>query len=226
MSWRIAALRVRRLRHRHGVRGNVLAQCWQRPLPSTATDWRDSHFLACDAEMSGLDVGQAELLSLGWVDIDGGAIQLDSAEHHLIRPQASVGQSATIHQLRDCEFDDASSLSEVLERFLAAAAGKVLVFHNAVLDLAFLDRACLGLFGSPLLMPYVDTLALEHRLLTRRNPQIGEGQLRLQACRDRYKLPDYGAHNALVDALATAELLAAHASKRAAGGKLALGALL
>lgn len=35
------------------------------------------------------------------------------------------------------------------------------------------------------------------------------GDLTLAGCRVRYGLPDYPAHNALVDALATAELLLA-----------------
>jgi len=203
------ALALRRLPYLKRVKGSVLAQCWQAPLQYTSNDWRRCSFLACDAEMSSLEVEQGELLSLGWVAIDAGSVPLATAEHHLLRPHNSVGQSATIHQLRDCEFDEALEPQAVAERFLAAAAGRVLVFHNANLDLAFLDRACRQLYGAPLLLPYVDTLQLEHRALLRRDIAIKSGDLRLQACRSRYNLPDYPAHNALVDAVATAELLLA-----------------
>ena len=55
-----------------------------------------------------------------------------------------------------------------------------------------------------------ETVGLEHRLLTRRDQPILQGDLRLQACRERYGLPPLPAHNALSDALATAELLLAH----------------
>jgi DNA polymerase-3 subunit epsilon len=75
-------------------------------------------------------------------------------------------------------------------------------------------------------MPCVDTLVREHKLLNRREVPIKSGDLRLQACRDRYNLPPYPAHNALLDALATAELLIAHAKHRSAGQKLSLGELL
>jgi DNA polymerase-3 subunit epsilon len=159
--------------------------------------------------MSSLDVREGELLSLGWVVIDSGAIPLGSGEHHLLRPDRSVGQSATIHNLRDCEFAEALQPEEVAARFLDAAAGRILVFHNASLDMAYLDQASRQLYGAPLLLPYVDTMQLEHRALVRRDIAIQAGDLRLQACRDRYNLPDYPAHNALVDALATAELLLA-----------------
>lgn len=159
--------------------------------------------------MSSLDVREGELLSLGWVVIEEGSVPLASAEHHLLRPDRSVGQSATIHNLRDCEFDQALQPEEVAARFLDAAAGRILVFHNASLDMAYLDQASRQLYGAPLLLPYVDTMQLEHRALVRRDIAIQSGDLRLQACRNRYNLPDYPAHNALVDALATAELLLA-----------------
>ena len=55
---------------------------------------------------------------------------------------------------------------------------------------------------------------------------IKSGDLRLQACRDRYNLPPYPAHNALIDALATAELLVAHASHRSGRKEFTLSRLL
>ena len=219
-------LRLRRLYRRARARGTVLQQCWQQALPSTASDWREVTFLVCDAEMSSLDPTEGELLSLGWVVVQNGEICLDSAEHHLLKASASVGQSAVIHKLRDCELQDAEPLGTAIERLITLAAGKVLVFHHAVLDMAFLNLAAHELYGVPMLLPTVDTLALEERLLRRRQQVIKAGDLRLQGCRSRYGLPDYPAHNALIDAIATAELLLAHAGKRAGSGTLSLGQLL
>ena len=42
------------------------------------------------------------------------------------------------------------------------------------------------------------------------------------ACRRRYQLPDYHGHNALWDALATAELLLAQLAHRSRGSRLVL----
>ncbi|WOJ93847.1 3'-5' exonuclease [Congregibacter variabilis] len=201
-----------------------IAAVWDAPLPGTSSSLRDLSFLVCDAEMSGLDPAQAELLSLGWVRVDGLEIALGTAGHHLIRNRRSVGQSAAIHQLRDCELSAADDVSEVLHAFLKAARGCVLVFHNAALDTAFLDRAAKRVFGTPLLLPTVDTLLLEQRLLQRQERPIGQGDLRLGACRDRYGLISHEAHNALADALATAELLLAHVARR--GPDLTLRQLL
>jgi DNA polymerase-3 subunit epsilon len=221
--WR---LRLRRLVYARRTAGTALQRCWQTPLPATGTDWRRVSFLVVDAEMSSLDVREGELLSVGWVAVEAGGIRLDSARHYLVKAQKSVGQSATIHSLRDCELRDAQSGDRVLAHFLEAAAGKVLVFHNAALDLAFLNRVSKEAFKAPILLPAVDTLLQEEALLRRREQPIRPGDLRLHACRERYGLPPYQGHNALLDALATAELLLALVAHRSGGRPFPLRQLL
>ena len=220
------SLGLRRLPYTRRVTGSALQKCWQTPLPSTGTDWRRVSFLVVDAEMSSLDVKEGELLSVGWVCVADGAIALDSARHYLVKAENSVGQSATIHHLRDCELDGAETQEEVKNRFLAAASGKILVFHNAALDVAYLNKMSRKILNAPILLPTVDTLLQEKNLLERRDIPIKSGDLRLQACRDRYNLPSYPAHNALLDALATAELLIAHVKHRASDQPFELGQLM
>ncbi|MEP1472310.1 MAG: 3'-5' exonuclease [Halieaceae bacterium] len=219
-------LMLQRRYWRGRAKGPLKDDCWQQPLPARGSDWQDLAFLVCDAEMSSLDPKEGEILSLGWVVVDRGGVVLGSAEHHLVKPAGTVGDSATIHHLRDCELQDAEPVKHVVERLIGAASGKVLVFHNAILDTAFLDRVTSQLYGTPLLLPTVDTMLLEERLLRRREQVIKSGDLRLQACRTRYGLPAYPAHNALVDAVATAELLLAHARARSLRGSLTLRELL
>ena len=72
----------------------------------------------------------------------------------------------------------------------------------------------------------MDTLLQEEFLLRRREQAIKSGDLRLHACRERYGLPTYQGHNALLDALATAELLVALAAHRSGGKPFALRRLL
>ena len=215
-------LKLRRMWYARKVAGTALQKAWNTPTPPGGTDWRDVSFLVCDAEMSSLDVTEGELLSLGWVCIEHGAVVLESARHYLLKARNSVGQSATIHQLRDCELEEGISEPELLQLFLSAAAGRILVFHNAALDTSFLSQLSYREFGAPLLMPTADTLLLEQAKLRRNDAPVMPGDLRLQACRERYNLPNYPAHNALIDALATAELLQAQARHRSGGEHFAL----
>lgn len=184
-----------------------LSQCWQQTRIASSQRCIDTEFLVVDCETSALNVNQGEILSIGWVLIKDQRVQVGSADGYLFKPQRTVGQSAIIHQLRDCDFSEAIDAAEIMERFLTAASGRVLVFHHAVLDLAFLNQLSVQFYGAPLLMPVVDTLLVEQQQMRRRNQPMHADSLRLAQCRQRYGLPEYPGHDALVDALSTAELL-------------------
>ena len=197
-----------------------LAEAWDRPPPGAATPVEELAFLVCDAEMSGLDPVQDELLSIGWIAIDDAELRMDSTAEVLLASERGVGQSATIHRLRDCELRDGLSLDVALRRFIAAAVGRVLVFHNTPLDMAFLNRAASRCWGLPLLLPSVDTLRIEERRLRHRDEALTEGCLRLPNCRTRYGLGAHRGHSALTDAIATGELLLAQIAARGSGLRL------
>lgn len=214
-------LRLRRkLWRRRHVLPPALEAVWTAPLPAAGSRVENLSFLVCDAEMSGLDASQAELLSLGWVAIDNLEVCLGTAKELLLRPRRGVGQSATIHRLRDCELQGGLEPEAALEAFLEAVRGRIPVFHNASLDTAFLDRVSRDAWGLPLLLPAVDTLRIEERRLRRRSDVVPEGAVRLAACRERYGLGAFGAHAALGDALATAELFLAQVAARGPGLRL------
>jgi DNA polymerase-3 subunit epsilon len=208
--------------------GNLLLNCWDKSFNPFGLEafikCSEAEFLVADLEMSSLDAKEGEILSIGWVIIKKGKIQLASAEHHLLKTKKSVGQSATIHNLRDCELDQGRNMMFVVERFLQLAAGKVLVFHHSPLDMAYLNKASHELFSSPILLPIVDTLSIEKKNLLRTQDHIKTGELRLSECRSRYNLPAYPAHNALMDSLSAAELLLAQLDRK--GNKVPLADML
>lgn len=203
-----------RSRYRRRTHGSALARCWASSTPLLSQPWLETEFLAIDTETSALSPAEGELLSIGWVLIQGGRVITRSAEHHLITNRRGVGQSAVIHQLRDCELVGGLGHDQMMQRLLEVAAGRLLLFHYAPLDLAFLNQVSRELYGAPLLLPYIDTLEIERQKMDRRGKTPQRGNLRLTGCRHRYHLPDYPAHNALVDALATAELFIAQARYR------------
>lgn len=192
-----------------------LCKAWQQtPLSLsqfslTNKSTENKHYIVIDTETSSLSTKDGELLSIGWVLIEENKIKLNSARHYLLQPNNSVGNSAAIHQLRDCEFKEGNETSAIMKELIETAAGKTMVFHHAPLDTEFLNKACKDTFGLPLLWPTLDTLQIEKQKLERKNIPLQKNALRLASCRARYNLPTYPAHNALIDALATAELLLA-----------------
>ncbi len=189
------------------------------PLAVASDYFADSEFLVVDLETTSLHAETGEIASIGWVPVKQSAIQLIEAEHYFCSIQSGVGQSAVIHHIHDSELDNALPVAVIMQRLLEVAAGKVLVFHNACLDMAFLNAAAKKLYLTPLLAPVTDTLLLERRTLLRQGAVIAPEALRLHGCRQRYGLPDYPAHDALTDALATAELLLAWVEHTSGGQK-------
>lgn len=184
------------------------------PLPSAGESMAKTPFLSVDLETTSLNPELGEVASFGWVPIDDGCVQLAGAEHHFVAVQKGVGQSAIFHQISDSQLSEAEPIRVIAEQFLKAARGRVLVFHNTSLDMGFINTVFRKLFAAPLPVLAVDTMRLEHNKLLAHQEGLEAGSLRLFACRQRYGLPDYPAHDALTDAIATAELLLAQMAHR------------
>lgn len=165
--------------------------------------------LAIDLEMTGLEPTQDQILSIGVIPIVDGQLLLLEAEHKLLKIDGSVGDSAVIHGIMDNHLEDAISPEEAMLWLLEKSKGCVLVAHHAPLDARFIQHLMMKTLGASCALAVVDTLVLERKRLLRQHEMIQEGALRLGACRSRYNLPVYNAHNALVDALACGELLLA-----------------
>lgn len=208
----LLSLRIKRLLarvfYRQGLDKRLLS-LWVANVFKTNKQFNDMEFLVVDLETSALSSKHGEILSIGWCVISESRIQLSQTEYYTVMSNGSVGQSAVFHQLRDCDLKAGEELGVILERFLNVAVGRVLVFHGASLDMEFLNSASMAFFHGPLLLPVIDTLQLEKKKLDQRNISLGNDNLRLANCRNRYNLPSYPAHNALNDAVATAELLLA-----------------
>jgi DNA polymerase-3 subunit epsilon len=168
----------------------VMQKYLSQPLADVARPWDQVDIVSLDFETTGLDPACEQILSYGKVEIKGGLIQLASARHELVKAEKSIPESsAIIHHITDDQ----------------ARTGRD--YNN--IEQGFLDAACRRLYGSPFIIPIIDTLALGHRILVRRNHALSTNALRLFNLRDLYKLPVYRAHNALNDAMTTAELFLA-----------------
>jgi DNA polymerase-3 subunit epsilon len=181
--------------------------------PTLDTPYTKAEFLAVDIETTGLDHNSDEILSIGFVPLIGGRAVLAQAEYYLVRPEGDVcPESAKVHRLTDDQLAHADPIASILPNFLAALTGRVGVAHNAAIEKGFLSKACERIWGVRLEVPFIDTLAVEHRLMTRRNQAITDGLLKLANCRTRYGLPRLRVHDALSDALGCGELLLAQAA--------------
>ncbi len=178
-----------------------------------------AEYLVLDFETTGLDHLNDHIISLGFTHIKDGRIQLNSSQHVLVKTAKKLSSdNVSIHQITDDEVQQGVSVQALMELLLQQMAGKALVAHHQNIEYLFIQQLSQQLFGHPLPMLMVDTMLIEQKRLQRLQRFIKPNQLRLFNLRDQYHLPRYHAHNALEDAIATAELLLAQIKHRQHAG--------
>ncbi|MGF1768995.1 3'-5' exonuclease [Enterovibrio makurazakiensis] len=182
----------------------------------------DVEFVALDLETTGLDPKTSEIISVGLVPFTLSRIHCRKAKHWIVKPRKALNEDSVVfHGITHSDICDAPDLRRILEEVLAALEGKIVVVHYRRIEREFIDSAIKQRLGEGLLFPVIDTLEIEswfhrkprHKLWSR---LFGRPltSIRLADSRRRYNLPFYQGHNALVDALATAELLQAQVAHR------------
>jgi DNA polymerase III subunit epsilon len=183
-------------------------------LPSAETPWRAAGWCVVDLELTGLERSD-EIVAIGAVPVADGAVELGEAMYTLARPDRAPAHSAVlVHKLRSADLADAPPLSAAVDQLVAMFAGRVPVFHTAIVERTFLGRE---LRRRGLRLPAeADTEALG-RLWLRQRDGVAPAGLSLARLCALLGIPGETPHHALGDALTTAKAfiaLAAHLDAR------------
>jgi DNA polymerase-3 subunit epsilon len=180
------------------------------PFPDRDLRIDEASILSVDLETTGLDPAKDQILSMGFISMEHNEIVLASAYHQIIRAHGDLKEdNVVIHQITDTAKAQGAFLEKVIEDLLAALAGKVMLVHFAHIEKNFLERACKQIYGMAPVFPIIDTLAIAKKRFDKKGLPYKPTELRLSSLRNAHKLPLHYPHNALNDALATAELLMA-----------------
>jgi DNA polymerase-3 subunit epsilon len=177
--------------------------------------WDQVVYVALDLETGGLDALSDPILAVGMVPVRAAHVRLGEAFRALVQPEnGSVinPESVRAHQLVWGELREAPPLPHVLREIAGRLADDaVLVVHHRAIDVAFL-RAAFDRHGlewpRPRVVDTVDLLLEAAKREHMRHPELPADRptLNLTQARRKYGLPVYQAHDALTDAVATAEL--------------------
>ena len=187
-----------------------------------ARSWRDVEFASLDFETTGLDYGRDAVVSFGVVPIRGGRVVLAEALHQLVVPEIpSSPTSMKIHQILPQDLADAPPLEVARERLRAALDHRFLLAWYADVEIAFLLRIFGGREGA-WRRRTVDArkLAID---LEDAHPDV---RYSLTSVAERYGVPVANPHEALDDALVTAQLFLILATRLERGGRAATRTLL
>ncbi len=175
--------------------------------------WDVPVYWALDLETGGLDARTDPIISVGMVPIRAGVIRVGEAFSTLVRPDPGRPirpESVRAHQLLAGDLRKSPPLGAVLQEVDRRLADGVLLVHNRGIDIPFLKGGH-GRTGLKWPRPrVVDTVDLIVKAANRRRFLQPEGgampSLNLSEARRAHGLPDYEAHDALIDAVSTAEL--------------------
>lgn len=180
-------------------------------VPELDVPWRDVEYCVADVEATGLDLRRDTLISFGSIVIRSGRIHWKTRFSVDIKPSRPMSIDAiTVHGLRRQDLDAAPPLDQVAADIVSQLDGRVLVAHAAWVERAFL-REPVRAAGRRWKPAVVDTAALLRATGlapsgTGFEPDIEEAAERLGLC-------VHTPHQALGDALTTAEVFLAMAAR-------------
>lgn len=173
--------------------------------PPTVQHLRAMPLLALDFETDGLEADHDPILSAGFVPITEGVIEGKNAEHWVVKAAGDRNaKTVAVHGLTDTDISTGVPLPNMVNNLFTALAGRIILAHHAMIEIAFLRQACLDLYGAAPPLLALDTMKIEHQ-----RPGQRSDSLRLLDLRQGYGLPSYQNHHALSDAHACAELFLA-----------------
>jgi DNA polymerase-3 subunit epsilon len=177
-----------------------------------ATPWREERYAVLDFEATGLDPRVDEIVSFASVPIDDSRVVPGKASAALVRPKRMPNaETIRIHGLRPVDLEGAPDLPGVIDLILRSLTGRSLVAHVAWVERGFLE-AMLRPIGLRPPEPIIDTAALAARALAP-GGAADEYRPRLADVARALGLPVHSPHTATGDALTTAQVFLALATR-------------
>jgi DNA polymerase-3 subunit epsilon len=180
-------------------------------MPTADTLWRNADLCAIDLELTGLKEDD-EIIAFATVPITAGRAQLAQARYRLVKPNRMPGaETVVVHGLDSDRLAGAPPLAAVLEDLIDAITGRALVAHVAAIERRFLAQA-LAQVGAELRNPVIDTEELAATLFDHHD-RPRERLIALTDLAGDLDLPVHRPHEADGDALTTAQVFLALASR-------------
>lgn len=205
---------------------DVLLNLVKSTLPDSGDLAKEVDFIVLDIETTGFNSETDLILSMGWVNISNNMIDLGSAKHLYLNNDSQINaETAVINHITPQMLEEGVPIHDAMMTFFEQAKGKVIVAHACLMEENFINQYLQKSYGlAPLPLLWLDTLCLEKNM-EKAISNHQEVNLTLAATRERYGLPEYNSHNALADAVSTAELLLAQQKRLAPNSSVTLGNL-
>ncbi len=189
---------------------------WQSlPTPPQGLPMNECRFVVVDVESSGLNLSKDRLIAIGAVAVTNGEVQLnDSFEIVLQQARVSEKENILIHGIGGAAQREGVLPADALLTFLEYLGKDPLIAFHVAFDESMISRAMKTFLGLNFRHAWADLAYVAPALY----PQLARQLRSLDDWMGVFKISNYARHNALADALATAELLLALRQKLASRG--------
>ena len=180
---------------------------WQAlPVPPQGRAFSESRYVVVDVESSGLNISRDRLIAIGAVAVANGRIQLDDS-FEIVLQQARVSEKGNIliHGIGGTAQREGMPPADALLAFLEYLGKDPLVAFHVAFDESMISRAMRTFLGLEFRHAWVDLAYVAPALY----PQLARRHRTLDDWMGLFRIGNYARHNALADALSTAELLLA-----------------
>ncbi|MDP1923989.1 MAG: 3'-5' exonuclease [Thiobacillus sp.] len=180
---------------------------WQAlPSPRQDTPLKTSRYVVVDVESSGLNISRDRLIAIGAVAVTNGQIQLnDSLEIVLQQARVSAKDNILIHGIGGTAQREGMPPAEALLAFLEYLGKDPLIAFHVAFDESMISRAMKAYLGLNFRHAWADLAYVAPALY----PQLARRYRKLDDWMSLFQISNYARHNALADALSTAEVLLA-----------------
>jgi DNA polymerase-3 subunit epsilon len=180
---------------------------WQAlPPPRPDQSLRESRCVVVDVESSGLNISRDRLIAIGAVAVVKGRVLLDdSLEIVLQQAQVSAKDNILIHGIGGMAQQEGVPSADALLTFLEYLGKDPLIAFHVAFDESMISRALKTFLGLNFRHEWADLAYVAPALY----PQFARSHRSLDDWMGIFQISNYARHNALADALSTAELLLA-----------------
>jgi DNA polymerase-3 subunit epsilon len=176
------------------------------PEPDLGAPPAATRFVVVDVESTGLDLRADRLIAIGAVTIDAVRIDLGRAFYAILRqPESSSRENILVHGIGGTQQREGEDPVEALLAFLEFAGKAPLVGYHAAFDDGMIGKAAAELLGMPFERRWIDLAYLAPELV----PAEARRRRHLDAWLELFGIEVFSRHDAIADALATAQLLLA-----------------
>ena len=196
---------------------------WQAlPVPPQDRAFSESRYVVVDVESSGLNISRDRLIAIGAVAVANGRIQLDDS-FEIVLQQARVSEKGNIliHGIGGTAQREGMPPADALLAFLEYLGKDPLVAFHVAFDESMISRAMRTFLGLEFRHAWVDLAYVAPALY----PQLARRHRTLDDWMGLFRIGNYARHNALADALSTAELLLALRQRLEARGAASFAGL-